>query len=117
MIRLEFSVFEIAQVIPGAQSMANAQHHPFVAELKHVGAGDVFFPCHAQVFGEIRMKQFALEEPVLEVFRGGYCRILSATEGVIGVAYEPAVGIPVPHFGGFTVGGFRFDNHGLGPFA
>ena len=76
MLGKKFFIFKITEVIASSQVMADTEEHPLVcpeprrgiADFEHVGAGDIFAFRHAQVFGKIRMQQFAEKFPVLEIF-------------------------------------------------
>ena len=62
----ESFVFEISDEITAAQSMANAKKDPFVPQLEHIWAGDIFIPSNSELFlVEIRMKQLAKVGPPL----------------------------------------------------
>ena len=82
----------VAQVVAAAERMADAQQHPLVADRKEVSARDVLAVDHV---GHVAAQKIADERPVLQVFRFKQRWILSAGDGVIGVADEEAIGIPM----------------------
>ena len=72
--------------------MADAQQHPLVAEREEVGAGDVLAEGHV---GQVVPQEVADERPVLQVLRLQQRRLLAAGDGVVGVADEEAIRVPM----------------------
>ena len=69
-LREILSVTEIADVVAGAERVADAQQHPLVAQLEHVRAGDVLTAGDPEfVPRRLFMKERSKQPPLLHVGR------------------------------------------------
>ena len=65
----ELLVLKITDEISAAQLVADAQEHPLLPQLEHVGTGDILISADSELLLiEIRMEQLAEVIPILEVF-------------------------------------------------
>ena len=99
----ELLVSEITDEISTAQLVADAQKHPLLPQLEHVGTGDILISADPELLlVEIWMKQLADVIPILEVFGlHDYRRFLVATavHPIVDPLVDPDIGIEVRHIG------------------
>ena len=97
----ELLILKIADEITAAQLVADAQEHPLLPQLEHVGAGNILVSSNSELFLiKVRMEQLADVVPVLEVFGlHDYRRFLVATavHSIVDPIVDPDIGIEVRH--------------------
>ena len=91
-----------AQKQAAAEGMADEKQHPFVANGKEVGTGDILTNSYV---GGFVAQEIAYHGPVLEVVRFDQRGIRSAADGVVAVTNQKTIGVPVSHVGDSAVAG------------
>ena len=95
--------------------MADAEQHPLVAQLEHVGAGDVLVLLDPDRRRHVIVQQEAQMQPLFQVRRFHQVWRIAAGCPIIGVAFQPAVGIPLTRLRLLPGGLPEIDGNRLGP--
>ena len=99
----------VSEVVAAAQGMADAKQHPSVVYREEVGAGDVLVLVDV---GQVVFQEVAEISPVPKIVRFQDGRVPAAGDGVVRVADEETIRIPVSHFRFLPIGCFGLDRKG-----